>query len=183
MATYSSLPITMRVGPGVSSSAARAARESGPSVDALTTPPIAKAMSAPVSALNCAARRSSSSVPMLKMPSTSGRSRPIVTGTLTTSSTPCGCSQNAGSDLAVQGEGDVHGAVRGRARHRFAGQRELLAAPSGDHQQIRAGLHAVVGGDRLQRSGYRRASSAALNFGRSAISRAVRATLSNCVCR
>ena len=66
VATYSSLPITMRAGPGVSSSAARAARESGPSVDARTTPPIAKAMSAPVSALNCAARRSSSSVPTLK---------------------------------------------------------------------------------------------------------------------
>ena len=33
----------------------------------------------------------------------------------------------------------------------FADERELLAAPSGDHQQIRAGLQAVVGGDRLQR--------------------------------
>ena len=73
-----------------------------------------------------------------------------MTGTLTTSSTPRGCSQNAGVHLAVHGERRVVGAG-GRARRGFAGERELLAAPSGDHQQIGAGLLLVVGGDRHQR--------------------------------
>ena len=58
-ATYSSPAMAMRVGPVAASRGASASRGPG-KVDARTAPPIAKAMSAPVSALNCAARRSSS---------------------------------------------------------------------------------------------------------------------------
>ena len=56
IATYSSLPMVMRLTPCPESSGVSASAESDPSVDARTTPPIANAMSAPVNALNCAAR-------------------------------------------------------------------------------------------------------------------------------
>ena len=95
-ATYSTPAITRRVGRVLVSTVARAGAAAGPSVEARTVPSIAKAMSAPVSDLNWCARPSSSRMPMLRTPRTSGLSRPTVTGTLTTSSTPRAWGQNAG---------------------------------------------------------------------------------------
>ena len=140
VATYSSLPITMRVGPAAVQQRREGRARLGPERGG---PHRAAHRERDVGAGERLELRGApivEQVPTVKRPSTSGRSRPIVTGTLTTSSTPRGCSQNAGVTLPSTASGGVFGAVRDRPRHGFADERELFAAPSGDDQQVRAGL-------------------------------------------
>ena len=84
---------------------------------------------------------------MLRIPRISGRSRPSVIGTLTTSSTPAGCIQNAGVPLPSATAGATDGGVAAIS----PSSASCWPVAARDHEEIGAGLLLVFGRDRHQR--------------------------------